>query len=128
MNRCAAATVIELFFLLEDGNTVTAGVPLEVEQGPKPWDLDEGGDVSQRIQDEIARRHSGVRHRQPRLVDRRTDHPQEIQIDDARPPTLAPVPTHVLFDAEQSAEQIPRGKLREQTGDGVDEVRLILGT
>src|SRR5579871_1639136 len=60
-----------------------------------------GGYIRKRIQDEIAARHSGMRDAQARLVDGLTHHPDEIEIDYARPPPLLPVAPHAALDPEQ---------------------------
>ena len=83
MNRCGTALTMELSF--EDGNIVVAGFLQQLQHVAVSRNRKRRGDIGQRIQDEVARRHSGVRQSQARLVEGLARYADEIEVDRATP-------------------------------------------
>src|SRR3984893_18993380 len=105
MNFCGMALTSNRTLMLQDGNTAAADARLEVQDTAVSRNHQSRGDIAQRIQDEVALRHSGMGQRQSGLVDDFTVHPHKIQVDDAGTPTLLSAASHGPLDRKQSVEQ-----------------------
>src|SRR5208283_5355716 len=125
MNRCGVALTC-LALGLQNTNSVRTRTPLEIHDAAVSWNIERWGNIVQRIQDEVARRHPGMRQSRPRFLAPRIDHPHKVQIYQARTPALVPLASHPSLDVEQYVEQRASGESSQQTDDGIDEIRLIL--
>ena len=88
--------------------------------------LKRGGDIRERIQDEVAHRHSGMRQRQAGFVDGSPCIQTRSRSMRRGPQRSCRFAAHGLFDSEQRVEQLARGQLRQQPRGRIDEIRLIL--
>src|SRR5882762_5419258 len=97
----------------------------ELGHAAQPGQVEIGGNVRERIQNEVALHYPGMRQCQQRLRALLTRVAKEIEIDDSRSPTLAPCrPAERGLERAQRGEQRRGLQLREHARDRVDEVRL----
>src|SRR6267142_2891984 len=105
MNFCGIALTSSRALFLQDGNTAAVHARLEIHDTAVSRNHQSRGDIRERIQDEVALRHSGVGQPQAGLVNDFTMHPNEIEVDDAGTPTLLPAASHGPLDRKQSVKQ-----------------------
>src|SRR6266513_1958562 len=97
----------------------------ELGHAAEPGQVEIRGDVRQRIQNEVALHYPGMRQYECRLRAPLTRVGQQIEIDDARSPTLTlRRPAEGRLERAQRGEQRRGLELREHAHDRVDEVRL----
>src|SRR5258708_38502986 len=91
MNRCGIALTMKALVLLQDGNPIVAGTPRQFQDLAASRNRKRGGDIRQRIQDEVAARHSGARHSQPRPDGSRAQYPEQTHVIPPWSPALLPI-------------------------------------
>ena len=105
---------MQALLLLQNTDSVRTRPHLHLPDTAVSRNVQRWRNIVERIQDEVALRHSGMRQPQPRLLDRRTDHPQEVEIDEPWPPALLPLATHPPLDIEEQPEQFPSCRLGQE--------------
>src|SRR6185437_8177297 len=91
----------------------------------EPGYIEIRGDIRQRIQNEVPLHYTGMRQGELRFLAALATEYQDVQIDHARPPALAALrAAEAGLDRPQLHQQLARLEASQQSGDGIDVVRL----
>src|SRR5690606_29376106 len=83
--------------------------------------------IEQRIQDEVAHRHTRMRDRKVSLVDALSAIDQQVEVDSTRPPAhCRRLPPRLTLKPFEFGQQFARRKLGQQPRSRIDEIWLIL--